>query len=156
MSGRAHPRRGGAGTAAAPGRRPPRHEELAGADRHDPGLGPRLPDGRGRPHREDLQPPGLGNALFTGIATENGPLVVGLVTLSAIIFVFTNLIVDLLCARIDPRISYEYHRPTSYLEGVSDVDDTVGGGGDAVDRRLAQVRRDKRFWVAATLIRCSR
>ena len=50
--------------------------------------------------------PGLGNALFTGIATENGPLVVGLVTLSAIIFVFTNLIVDLLCARIDPRISY--------------------------------------------------
>jgi oligopeptide transport system permease protein len=51
--------------------------------------------------------PGLGNALFTGIATENGPLVVGLVTLSAIIFVFTILIVDLLCARIDPRISYE-------------------------------------------------
>jgi len=27
--------------------------------------------------------------------------------LSAIIFVFTNLFVDLLCARIDPRISYE-------------------------------------------------
>lgn len=51
--------------------------------------------------------PGLGNALFTGIATENGPLVVGLVTLSAIIFVFTILIVDLMCARIDPRISYE-------------------------------------------------
>jgi len=51
--------------------------------------------------------PGLGNALFTGIVTENGPLVVGLVTLSAIIFVFTILIVDLLCARIDPRISYE-------------------------------------------------
>lgn len=50
--------------------------------------------------------PGLGNALLGGIQTENGPLVVGLVTLSAIIFVFTNLIVDLLCARIDPRISY--------------------------------------------------
>lgn len=50
--------------------------------------------------------PGLGNALVTGIRTENGPLVVGLVTLSAIIFVFTNLFVDLLCARIDPRISY--------------------------------------------------
>jgi ABC-type dipeptide/oligopeptide/nickel transport system permease component len=51
--------------------------------------------------------PGLGNAVFFGIQTENGPLVVGLVALSAIVFVFTNLFVDLLCARIDPRISYE-------------------------------------------------
>ena len=51
--------------------------------------------------------PGLGNALITGIKTQNGPMVVGLVTLSAIIFVFTNLAVDLICARIDPRISYE-------------------------------------------------
>lgn len=51
--------------------------------------------------------PGLGYSLITGIKTQNGPLVVGLVTLSAIIFVFTNLFVDLLCARIDPRISYE-------------------------------------------------
>jgi ABC-type dipeptide/oligopeptide/nickel transport system permease component len=51
--------------------------------------------------------PGLGFALVTAIRTENGPMVVGLVTLSAIIFVFTILIVDLMCARIDPRISYE-------------------------------------------------
>jgi oligopeptide transport system permease protein len=51
--------------------------------------------------------PGLGYSLIQGIKTQNGPLVVGLVTLSAIIFVFTNLFVDLLCARIDPRISYE-------------------------------------------------
>jgi ABC-type dipeptide/oligopeptide/nickel transport system permease component len=51
--------------------------------------------------------PGLGQALIVGVRTSNGPLVVGLVMLSAIIFVFTNLIVDLLCARIDPRISYE-------------------------------------------------
>jgi peptide/nickel transport system permease protein/oligopeptide transport system permease protein len=51
--------------------------------------------------------PGLGNAIFFGIQTENGPLVVGLVVLSAIIFIFTNLFVDLLCARIDPRITYE-------------------------------------------------
>jgi ABC-type dipeptide/oligopeptide/nickel transport system permease component len=51
--------------------------------------------------------PGLGYSLLVGIKTQNGPLVVGLVTLSAIIFVFTNLFVDLLCARIDPRISYE-------------------------------------------------
>ncbi|MDP9184729.1 MAG: ABC transporter permease [Actinomycetota bacterium] len=51
--------------------------------------------------------PGLGNAIFFGINTENGPLVVGLVVLSAVVFIFTNLFVDLLCARIDPRISYE-------------------------------------------------
>jgi peptide/nickel transport system permease protein/oligopeptide transport system permease protein len=50
---------------------------------------------------------GLGGALLFGINTENGPLVVGLVVLSTIIFVFMNLFVDLLCARIDPRISYE-------------------------------------------------
>jgi oligopeptide transport system permease protein len=51
--------------------------------------------------------PGLGQALVTGIKTQNGPLVVGLVMLSSIFIVFSILIVDLLCARIDPRISYE-------------------------------------------------
>jgi oligopeptide transport system permease protein len=50
---------------------------------------------------------GLGGALLFGISTENGPLVVGLVVLSTITFIFMNLFVDLLCARIDPRISYE-------------------------------------------------
>ncbi len=51
--------------------------------------------------------PGLGQALVTGIRTQNGPLVVGLVMLSSILIVFSILIVDLICARIDPRISYE-------------------------------------------------
>ncbi len=51
--------------------------------------------------------PGLGQALVVGIRTQNGPLVVGLVMLSSIFIVFSILIVDLLCARIDPRISYE-------------------------------------------------
>ena len=51
--------------------------------------------------------PGLGNALVVGIATQNGPLVVGLVMLSSIFIVFSVLIVDLICAWIDPRISYE-------------------------------------------------
>ena len=51
--------------------------------------------------------PGLGQALVLGIRTQNGPLVVGLVMLSSIFIVFSILIVDLLCARIDPRISYE-------------------------------------------------
>jgi oligopeptide transport system permease protein len=51
--------------------------------------------------------PGLGNALILGLRTQNGPLVVGLVMLSSIFIVFSVLIVDLICARIDPRISYE-------------------------------------------------
>jgi peptide/nickel transport system permease protein/oligopeptide transport system permease protein len=51
--------------------------------------------------------PGLGNALVVGIRTQNGPLVVGLVMLSSIFIVFSILAVDLMCARIDPRISYE-------------------------------------------------
>jgi len=51
--------------------------------------------------------PGLGQSLIIAVRTGNGPYVVGLVMISTIIFVFTNLFVDLLCARIDPRISYE-------------------------------------------------
>jgi len=51
--------------------------------------------------------PGLGNALVLGLRTQNGPLVVGLVMLSSIFIVFSVLVVDLVCARIDPRISYE-------------------------------------------------
>jgi oligopeptide transport system permease protein len=51
--------------------------------------------------------PGIGNALVVGIRTQNGPLVVGLVMLSSIFIVFSILVVDLICARIDPRISYE-------------------------------------------------
>src|SRR5262245_4414365 len=51
--------------------------------------------------------PGLGNALVIGLRTQNGPLVVGLVMLASIFIVFSVLVVDLICARIDPRISYE-------------------------------------------------
>lgn len=50
--------------------------------------------------------PGLGQQLVLGIRTENGPIVVGLVTLAAVVFIFSNLLVDLLCAYLDPRIRY--------------------------------------------------
>jgi oligopeptide transport system permease protein len=50
--------------------------------------------------------PGLGQELIIGVRTENGPIVVGLVTLAALVFILTNLFVDLLCAYIDPRIRY--------------------------------------------------
>jgi ABC-type dipeptide/oligopeptide/nickel transport system permease component len=50
--------------------------------------------------------PGLGQMLIISVRQENGPLVVGLVTLAAMIFIFTNLVIDILCAAIDPRIRY--------------------------------------------------
>ncbi|MDP9799248.1 oligopeptide transport system permease protein [Catenuloplanes nepalensis] len=51
--------------------------------------------------------PGVGSQLFRGITTEDGPLVVGFVSVLVIIFIVANLIVDLLYAVLDPRIRYE-------------------------------------------------
>jgi oligopeptide transport system permease protein len=51
--------------------------------------------------------PGVGFNLFRGIKTEDGPLVVGFVSILVIIFLGVNLIVDLLYAALDPRIRYE-------------------------------------------------
>ena len=51
--------------------------------------------------------PGVGFNLLRGIRTEDGPLVVGFVSLLVIVFLFVNLVVDLLYAALDPRIRYE-------------------------------------------------
>ena len=51
--------------------------------------------------------PGVGFNLFRGIRTEDGPLVVGFVSILVIVFLVVNLIVDLLYAVLDPRIRYE-------------------------------------------------
>jgi oligopeptide transport system permease protein len=51
--------------------------------------------------------PGVGFNLLRGIRTEDGPLVVGFVSVLVIVFLFTSLIVDLLYAVLDPRIRYE-------------------------------------------------
>jgi oligopeptide transport system permease protein len=51
--------------------------------------------------------PGVGFNLFRGIRTEDGPLVVGFVSLLVIVFLVINLLVDLLYAALDPRIRYE-------------------------------------------------
>ena len=51
--------------------------------------------------------PGVGFNLFRGITTEDGPLVVGFVSLLVIVFLVVNLLVDLLYAALDPRIRYE-------------------------------------------------
>lgn len=51
--------------------------------------------------------PGLGRAVFRAITQQDGPVVVGIVTFLVVIFVLSNLIVDLLYAWLDPRIRYE-------------------------------------------------
>jgi oligopeptide transport system permease protein len=48
--------------------------------------------------------PGVGGRLFQGIKLEDGPLVVTIVSLLILIYLITNLIVDLLYAVLDPRI----------------------------------------------------
>jgi oligopeptide transport system permease protein len=48
--------------------------------------------------------PGIGGRLFQGIKLEDGPLVVTIVSLLILIYLVTNLLVDLLYAVLDPRI----------------------------------------------------
>ena len=51
--------------------------------------------------------PGVGSKLLQGIQTEDGPLVVGFVSVLVVVFLVANLLVDLLYAVLDPRIRYE-------------------------------------------------
>ena len=51
--------------------------------------------------------PGLGREIFDAIDGRDYPVVVGGVMWLAVTFVIVNLIVDLLYARLDPRITYE-------------------------------------------------
>ena len=47
---------------------------------------------------------GLGRALINAIYEENNPVVIGIVTYGVLVFVFLNLVVDLLYGWLDPRI----------------------------------------------------
>ncbi len=51
--------------------------------------------------------PGLGRAIFLGIQQSDGPVVVGISTFLVVIFMVSNLFVDVLYAWLDPRIRYE-------------------------------------------------
>ena len=51
--------------------------------------------------------PGLGYAVFNGIAQHNGAIVVGIGTLMTLVYLILNLIVDVLYGVIDPRIRLE-------------------------------------------------
>ena len=50
---------------------------------------------------------GVGDFLFTSIHTRDGVAVVGTVTVLVIVFLFMNLLVDLLYGVLDPRISHD-------------------------------------------------
>lgn len=51
--------------------------------------------------------PGIGRAVFRAIQSQEGAVVVGIVTLMVFIYIFFNLVVDILYAVLDPRIRYE-------------------------------------------------
>ena len=51
--------------------------------------------------------PGLGRAVFDAILSQEGSVVVGIVTFFVFVYLFFNLAVDVLYAALDPRIRYE-------------------------------------------------
>jgi peptide/nickel transport system permease protein/oligopeptide transport system permease protein len=51
--------------------------------------------------------PGIGGEVFRAVTAQEGTVVVGIVTALVIIFIVSNLLVDLLYAVLDPRIRYE-------------------------------------------------
>lgn len=51
--------------------------------------------------------PGIGRLLYTAVTQRDMPLIQGIVLFIAAVFVFANLIVDLLYAVLDPRIRYD-------------------------------------------------
>ncbi|MDP9407279.1 MAG: ABC transporter permease [Actinomycetota bacterium] len=51
--------------------------------------------------------PGLGRAVFDAVITQQGAVVVGIVTFFVFVYIFFNLLVDVLYAVLDPRIRYD-------------------------------------------------
>lgn len=51
--------------------------------------------------------PGVGLQVFQAVSTKDGAVVVGIVTLLVLIFIVSNLVVDLVYALLDPRIRYD-------------------------------------------------
>jgi len=51
--------------------------------------------------------PGIGQLIYTGIATRDLPIVAGGVLFATVVYVFANLFVDIGYALVDPRIRFE-------------------------------------------------
>lgn len=51
--------------------------------------------------------PGIGRAVFEGVQRQEGTVVVGIATFMIIVYMFANLLADILYGVLDPRIRYE-------------------------------------------------
>jgi len=51
--------------------------------------------------------PGVGQLVFLAIQANDTPVIIGVVTILTVIFLISNLVVDILYAALDPRIRYE-------------------------------------------------
>jgi len=49
----------------------------------------------------------VGRAVFEAVRAQENTVVVGIVTVLVIVFMLSNLLVDMLYAYLDPRIRYE-------------------------------------------------
>jgi peptide/nickel transport system permease protein/oligopeptide transport system permease protein len=50
--------------------------------------------------------PGIGQALYEAIQLQEGPVVVAVVTILVLVYILTNLAVDIVYALLDPRVRY--------------------------------------------------
>jgi peptide/nickel transport system permease protein/oligopeptide transport system permease protein len=51
--------------------------------------------------------PGIGRAVYEAVLSQEGNVVVGIVTVLVIIYAVANLVVDVMYAVLDPRIRYD-------------------------------------------------
>ncbi|NPC43346.1 ABC transporter permease [Nocardioides sp. zg-1230] len=51
--------------------------------------------------------PGVGQLVFLAIQANDAPVIIGVVTILTVVFLISNLLVDILYAALDPRIRYE-------------------------------------------------
>jgi ABC-type dipeptide/oligopeptide/nickel transport system permease component len=51
--------------------------------------------------------PGVGQLVFLAVGANDTPVIIGVVTILTIVFLASNLLVDILYAALDPRIRYE-------------------------------------------------
>lgn len=51
--------------------------------------------------------PGAGRLLINSVARRDYPIMQGIILITAMIYIFSNLIVDLLYGVLDPRVKYE-------------------------------------------------
>ena len=51
--------------------------------------------------------PGLGRLLYDSISARDYPMIQGVILIFGLLYIFVNLVVDLIYAFVDPRIRYD-------------------------------------------------